>query len=369
MHRRRTSVGDRPSFPLDRACQFSVQPVVTTEGRSATFDSVARIDPLAIVEAAYALDTSEHDWLQGLANSVVGLIAPVTCGTFARVYDVSDPANPRFGPPCWATNDPPRAVGLNADLAAYYGRYPGRVLATYASVDEGLGLDLSCGEPETLRKILHGWDTAGMYGNNGRNPSGRGCILGVYLPMTYRRPTPANRLVLARVARHIAAGYRLRERPATQEAVLLPNGDPVDLQGEATSSSAREMLRRSAAAVSRARQQRHADPHRAAATWEVLVDARWSLVDYFESRGEHFLVARRNDPATAPLALLSQRERQVAALVAMGHANKVIGYELGIATSTVGVLVGRALARLGLHSRKELGAAYLAQTGNPRPEP
>lgn len=79
--------------------------------------------------------------------------------------------------------------------------------------------------------------------------------------------------------------------------------------------------------------------------------------------------ARRNDPATAPLALLSQRERQVAALVAMGHANKVIGYELGIATSTVGVLVGRALARLGLHSRKEVGAAYLAQTGKARPQP
>lgn len=37
-----------------------------------------------------------------------------------------------------------------------------------------------------------------------------------------------------------------------------------------------------------------------------------------------------------------------------GHSNKLIAYELGIAASTVGVLLGRAASRLGVRTRKAL---------------
>ena len=44
----------------------------------------------------------------------------------------------------------------------------------------------------------------------------------------------------------------------------------------------------------------------------------------------------------------------------MGNSNKVIAYELGISSSTVGVLLSRAVARLGVRTRRALIATYLA---------
>jgi len=44
----------------------------------------------------------------------------------------------------------------------------------------------------------------------------------------------------------------------------------------------------------------------------------------------------------------------VVALVALGHSNKVISYELGLAWSTVRVLVQRAARKLRVRNRKEL---------------
>jgi DNA-binding CsgD family transcriptional regulator len=63
-------------------------------------------------------------------------------------------------------------------------------------------------------------------------------------------------------------------------------------------------------------------------------------------------VARRN---AAPEGRgLSRREREVMALAAQGHANKFIGYELGIAPSTVAMHLGRGMRKLGIGSRLEL---------------
>ncbi|MEO8905744.1 MAG: helix-turn-helix transcriptional regulator [Polyangiaceae bacterium] len=320
-------------------------------------------DLLAIIEAAYAVEKPEQHWLEGLAEAAVGCVCGGTLGTFAQVYDVSDPKRPQMGQPCWSASDPSRASGLGADLAAYYREHPERVSGTYGSADEGLGLDLPGGDPDAIRSILHSWNVGDMYGINGRNPSGRGCIVGVYLPPGFRPLGGAARVSFARIARHLAAGYRLRGRTPIDEAVLRANGETVEAQGAAGDAS--EELRRAALAVARARRHRKDDPHRALTTWKALVDARWTLVDCFSSDGEQYLVARRNEHTTAPLALLSNRERQVAALVAMGCSNKWIGYELGIATSTVGVLVSRAMGRLGLSSRRALREAYLAQAPNP----
>jgi DNA-binding NarL/FixJ family response regulator len=73
-----------------------------------------------------------------------------------------------------------------------------------------------------------------------------------------------------------------------------------------------------------------------------------------------FLVARRNDPASAPQERLSPRESQVAALASFGHSNKVIAYELGISLSTVATLLKSALTKLGLTTRLELIQVFLS---------
>jgi DNA-binding CsgD family transcriptional regulator len=86
----------------------------------------------------------------------------------------------------------------------------------------------------------------------------------------------------------------------------------------------------------------------------------WIVVDRFEAACCEYVVARRVVLEGA-LALLTPRERQAAALVARGHSNKLIAFELRIAHSTVGVLLHRAAKKLGTTTRAQLAAAMRAQ--------
>jgi DNA-binding NarL/FixJ family response regulator len=164
----------------------------------------------------------------------------------------------------------------------------------------------------------------------------------------------------------MATAYRLRRRlsaaepPAVDpsigaEAVLETNGKIAHAEAPASSGAARRLLASAAISVERARGSlRHHAPERAVAEWKGLVAARWTLLEHFEHDGRRYLLARKNDPATPPFELLSERERQVVAFASLGHPNKLIAYELGIATSTVGVLLSRAMRKLGVSSRTEL---------------
>jgi len=95
--------------------------------------------------------------------------------------------------------------------------------------------------------------------------------------------------------------------------------------------------------------------------------SRWSLLDSFESDGRQYVVAAR-DTISSERRGLSPREAQVVGLLALGHSNKVISYELGLAWSTVRVLVHRAARKLGVGTRKELertAAAFEETSGKP----
>jgi len=59
---------------------------------------------------------------------------------------------------------------------------------------------------------------------------------------------------------------------------------------------------------------------------------------------------------------LTERELQVVTLAAEGQHNKLIAYRLGIAHSTVRVLMARAARKLDAHSREELLRRYAADT-------
>jgi DNA-binding CsgD family transcriptional regulator len=50
----------------------------------------------------------------------------------------------------------------------------------------------------------------------------------------------------------------------------------------------------------------------------------------------------------------SVREREVVALAVTGHENKDIAYRLGLAYSTIRVLMARAASKIGAKSRQEL---------------
>jgi DNA-binding CsgD family transcriptional regulator len=139
------------------------------------------------------------------------------------------------------------------------------------------------------------------------------------------------------------------------DAVVSPSGKVEHAERDAAKKEARAALRDAVIALDRARGPlRRRAPDEAIAAWKGLVDARWSLVDQFESDGRRFVVARRNEPGAVTLDVLSARERQVVSYVAFGHTNKLIAYELGISHSTVRVLLARAAAKLGVPSRGDL---------------
>jgi len=176
-------------------------------------------------------------------------------------------------------------------------------------------------------------------------------------------PPPDVRGLFPRIASHLAAAQRLRRRlglansAESAEAVLSPDGHRVEHAiGTATSHIAQDALRAAAVRIDRARGKiRTSDPERALDGWKALVAARWTLLDHFESDGRRYILARENEPVPAGAAAeLSARERQVLANAALGRSNKEIAYALGLAPSTVRVLLTRAARKLGASSRAEL---------------
>jgi len=78
---------------------------------------------------------------------------------------------------------------------------------------------------------------------------------------------------------------------------------------------------------------------------------RWTL-DEFSRGGESYLVARCSAPSPGPQpSRFTARELEVLTHAAQGLTNKVIAYELGIAASTVRVLLHRVAGKLGVRGR------------------
>ena len=124
---------------------------------------------------------------------------------------------------------------------------------------------------------------------------------------------------------------------------------------DARSKSAFSDLRQLTVDSSTAREPlRVRDPEQVVCEWKGLIAARWTLLEVSETDGRRYLVARQKRPRTQGPNGLTEREQEVVAFAAMGQHNKLIAYNLGIAHSTVRVLIARAARKLGAHSRREL---------------
>ncbi len=170
------------------------------------------------------------------------------------------------------------------------------------------------------------------------------------------RLTGAQRDLWTRISAHLANGYRLRRRAVAAEALLTTSGKTVHAEGHAKVAQSREALRVAALGIEKARGKLRRRPEEAVVSWRALVAARWSLVDQFESDGKRYLVARANAPTADGPPTLTEREKQVLAYASLGHATKIIAYELGVSASTVRVLLHRAARKLGVTTREELVA-------------
>ena len=174
--------------------------------------------------------------------------------------------------------------------------------------------------------------------------------------MTAISPTPAGEgKTTTLIGLHDALrGIGVRSVAALRE----PSMGPVfGLKGGA--AAARGQLRDAVRTLERARAgMRRRDPDGAVESWKAMVRAKWTLVEQFDSDGARYIVARVNEACAAGPELLAPRERQVLGFAALGHSNKLIAYELGLAPSTVRVLLARAGARLGVSSRTALVERY-----------
>ncbi len=189
---------------------------------------------------------------------------------------------------------------------------------------------------------------------------GGGCMLGSFRA-TKEPMKEDEQFELARAAGHLVAAHRLRRRFGTQphaessDAILEPGGRLVHATPASGAKERRDHLERAVRARDRARERKgRSDAPCAAEGWAPFVDLRWTLVDCFESDGRRFVLAIDNRTQRSTMDLLSDRERDVVGLALRGLANKAIAYELGLAQSTVRVLMARAQTKVGVGSRRDL---------------
>jgi DNA-binding CsgD family transcriptional regulator len=302
------------------------------------------------LEALYRWDTSDEAWLRGLCGPLLQVV-PSGLWVQANTFDVSDY---RFRCPTLVSHGAPPS--LEEHFLRESERFTPDVIARcyYATSVATLG----SGPAEVRTETGAG----GVLAIKGLDPSGRSAALNVGLPE--RKPLAHTALrILRKVAWHIATAARVRRRIAAAPGTAATSGAEavfstthgvrlVHAEAAARGRAEREeltlALRMREAARARESREQPLD------SWRPVVDARWTLVDTYESDGARYIVARENHAEVGGLEALTERERQVASCLAFGQTTKEIAYSLGIDASTVRVLLQRAAAKLRVAGRAGL---------------
>jgi DNA-binding CsgD family transcriptional regulator len=316
----------------------------------------------AILEAIYRHERTDQLWAQGIAAAA----APVfgERGVIVNTYDLDCDNFPLFsnfaeaGTGGWAA---PLAAEVHTKLPRERMQQALQPWPPALLLSECFGPEVvAAGSGEPGMEVFHEHGIFDMIGMRGTDPSGHGCTMSVLLERT-KPLEPRRRENLARLAAHLAAGWRLRRalagsaqgRGPEADAVVSPNGRLEHCSPSLTDRRAQLVL----SDVVLRRERIWSAPSDVETTldlWRALIAGRWSIVDHVENDGKRFVLARRNQPDVREPAALTRRERQVAAYAALGHSNKLIAYELGLSSTTIATHLARALEKLGLDSRREL---------------
>jgi DNA-binding CsgD family transcriptional regulator len=185
-------------------------------------------------------------------------------------------------------------------------------------------------------------------------------------------PTSADNASWGRIASHVAAASRLRNRLLVQpteadgEAVVTPSGAIEHAEGEAIGRTARDVLREAVLLREKALAGgTKSDPDGALRMWRGLVEGRWSLVDRFERDGGRYIVAHANDINAPGPRVLSAQERTVVAMAAQGQPLKLVAYDLGLSAAAVSAALRTGMAKVGASSRAELTRIFATLHGHP----
>lgn len=319
--------------------------------------------PIRVIEAAYAPAGSDAAWLESVGEVVARELA-VEAGGIA--YFVR--WKPRGLP---ETHGWTRIAGATeADLLFAKGQHEIPVpeeLATAASRVYARGSVL-CGTREAMEVLsrqfeaIHGqsvdrtghFDTLNLL-----------CMDATHEGVNFLHPSrervethPRRRELWGKVASHVAAALRMRRSTgggapiASADAILDASGAVLDAASGA--ETALPTLRQAAHDIDKARL-RGTSEDEALALWQCLFSGEYSVIDRFDTDGKRLFVAKKNAPMARGPRTLTERERQVVALVSVGHSDKSAAYELGIAEGTVANHLHTALKKLGIASASDLG--------------
>jgi DNA-binding CsgD family transcriptional regulator len=314
---------------------------------------------VGFLEAVYALDLEDADWLQQTLLALSRVCGPAHryLGFF---YDASDVTDFKL----WNVARP---QGVAPELESSWGIFrsltePAFVRSTFRSLYLGSArrTALPHVDPVLRDRERNGWGD--LFYINGLDPSGLGCILTLGCREPEFQAPPEETAVFRRLAAHLGAAFRCRRRlPRGQaasvaigaEAVLDSSGHVLHAEGAARTEHRR--LADRAVAIDHARSQgKRKEGLRVLDAWRPLNSARWTLVDSYEEGGRRYIVARENQAEAKSFSDLTDRERQIVVHATLGMTNKQIAYALGISDATVRVLMARAAKRFGVRSRKEL---------------
>jgi DNA-binding CsgD family transcriptional regulator len=185
--------------------------------------------------------------------------------------------------------------------------------------------------------------------------SGVGVLINVHLRSTFVLDRTAS-ATFSQLAMHIASASQLRESEGADDvAVFRRDGTLVHADPDVREAAAITPLRDVVRAMTRLQTDRAGAAPLAKVTSRV--EAQWTVVAHFSDKSDEFVVARRNAApvlAVPGMEKLTPRECEVVSFLALGHSQKAIAYELGIAPSPVRVLIARARVTLGVKDTSEL---------------
>ena len=328
--------------------------------------------PLAVIEAAYLRVDSESAWQQNVATAISRALG-ARAGGVSGFVDWTARGVPRTSGWCAVDGAPDAVLKLAMDqhspevlghdvpteLAHVYAR--GSYLC---GTRERLGqafddLEAKLGTAEARTTFFDSTNLVCM------DATQRGMVF-IHPSPELVRTHPRKRALWTRIAAHVTAGLRM-QRGATRaglaeaDAILDVDGRVLDASpGAATELDA---LRRAARDVDRARLRGTDDEH-ALELWQCLFSGAYSVVDRFDTDGKRLFIAKRNAPEARGPRALSERERQVVALVSVGHSDKSAAYELGLAEGTVAAHLHAALKKLGLTSTSDLALLRASLAGD-----
>lgn len=322
-----------------------------------------------VVEAAYALEVDAADWLPNVLGAGTSML-DFGMGCYGAIgAGVTESGEPvvvqAMGSP-GAEELPMKIFEAGAEAG------PELVSRASASVRGGVYLlsDLCEQFPRACEIINRHVGSKDMLSMTAIDPNGAGVHISIPSQeiMTLSRQ---ERELWQMLNVHLAAGHRLRrglgtsgeaegapltEIPLDAEALIDPKRFLVaHAIGEAQHSDAAISIRRAARYVDKARGPlRRDDPAEALRLWEGLVRGKWSLVDWFDSDGRRFILARPNAPRIRDPRGLTEREAQVVTYAGAGDSSKLIGYRLGLSQSYVSRLLNDAMHKLGVKTQAQL---------------